>query len=78
MSEFREIGKLMRVLLEGIRRMPRGAARDNRQRRFDAMVERLKTLPKRVALQAPFADCDDAASVLETEMEWVLSAFEAD
>jgi hypothetical protein len=47
------------------------------QARFDLMVKRLKDYPRRVAVQAPFADAKEAEKVLRDEMEFVLAAMDA-
>jgi hypothetical protein len=75
-NDAREIGKMLLQMRDTIRTCPPGPEQDDMQRRFDNMIVRYRAFPSRVAMQAVFADRDEAESVLRTEMEWVFAAWE--
>jgi hypothetical protein len=66
----------IREMQATIDQYPPGAERDKAQRKLDRVVDRLRALPARVALQAPFADRAEAHGVLSDEIARVIAAID--
>ena len=73
----KELGVALRNMRELIASCEPCPEKDRMQARFDLTVERLKDYPRRVAMQAPFADAKEAERVLRDEMEFVLAPMDA-
>lgn len=68
----------IREIQTAIDQIPAGPERDRAQAKLDLVVERLRALPARVALQGPFADRDEAFGVLTEEVARVIAAIDED
>lgn len=70
------LGAMLREMRALLAACPPGPVHDQLQGRFDRVSERLRALPRRVALRGPFKTRDEAHAVLTEEVAHVISAID--